>query len=215
MQELIESLNNLNESDFFGRVNLHIHTTCSDGLMKPEQVLEKAKDLNLKIISITDHNSIQAYSNLSIEGYEEIQLIPGVEFDCWYKSNFIHMLGYGIDVSNPKILNLCAKSSCATKLDLVRFFNQRKAKDVIESIKEAGGCAILAHPACCWNINIKKMIMELGEFGLDGVEAYYPYVRHRGIVKFHTVKEIISIAKELNLVMTGGTDCHGDNLAVG
>jgi len=208
MQGLFESLYNLNESDFFDRVNLHIHTTCSDGLIKPQEVLEQAKKLNLKIISITDHNSVQAYYQITSGDYEGFQLISGVEFDCWYKSNFIHILGYGIDINNPKIQQLCAKNSNATKLDIIRFFNKRNAKEVIQAIKEAGGVAVLAHPACCWNINIRKMIKELMEFGLEGIETYYPYIRHRGVVKFHTVQKIIALAKELNLLMTGGTDCH-------
>ncbi|MDD3013042.1 MAG: PHP domain-containing protein [Candidatus Gastranaerophilales bacterium] len=212
MQGLFESLYNLNESDFFDRVNLHIHTNCSDGLIEPQEALKQAKKMNLKIISFTDHNSVQAYNHVSSGNYEGLQLISGVEFDCWHKSNFIHILGYGIDIHNIKIQNLCAKNSNATKLDIIRFFNKRNAGEVIQAIKGAGGIAVLAHPACCWNINLKKMIKELMKFGLEGVETYYPYIRHRGIVKFHSIQKIIDITKELNLVMTGGTDCHNKNL---
>lgn len=39
-----------------------------------------------------------------------------------------------------------------------------------------------------------------------------PYVRHRAIVKFHTIEKIKVIAEDLDLLITGGTDCHGDNL---
>ncbi len=56
------------------------------------------------------------------------------------------------------------------------------------------------------------MITELKSFGLDGVEIYYPYIRHRAIVKFHTIGKIKKITEELNLLITGGTDCHGDDL---
>jgi predicted metal-dependent phosphoesterase TrpH len=212
MQQLFESLYNLNESDFFGRVNLHIHTTCSDGLIKPAEVLKQAKNKKLEIISITDHNSVKAYSQIEHDNQEGLILIPGVEFDCWYKSNFIHILGYCIDVNNSQIQNLCATNSVETKLDIIRFFNKRKAKDVIQAINNAGGLAILAHPACCWNINIKKMIKEMVDFGLAGIEGYYPYARHRSIVKFYSSEKIIDIAKEYNLLVTGGTDCHSKNL---
>lgn len=212
MQQLFESLYNLNESDFFSRVNLHIHTTCSDGLIYPVEVLKQAKDKKLEIISITDHNSVKAYEQIQNENVDNISLVTGVEFDCWYKSNFIHILGYCINVKNAKIQSLCARSNVETKLDLVRFFNKRQAKEVIQAINSAGGMAVLAHPACCWNINIKKMIRELMGFGLAGVEAYYPYARHRSIVRFHSSEKIIDIAKEYNLIMTGGTDCHNKEL---
>ncbi|OGH97364.1 MAG: hypothetical protein A2287_09295 [Candidatus Melainabacteria bacterium RIFOXYA12_FULL_32_12] len=212
MQSMIESLKNLKKSDFFANANLHIHTNFSDGTLSPDEVIEKAKESNLKVISITDHNSIEAYKYIPYENLGDLQVITGVEFDCWYKTNFIHILGYGFDINNEKLKQLCAKNINATRLDIIRFFNKRKAKEVIKTIKEAGGIAVLAHPACCWNINLKKMIKELQDFGLDGIEVYYPYTGHRGIVKFHTVDQIKEYAIKLKLLITGGTDCHSDNI---
>jgi predicted metal-dependent phosphoesterase TrpH len=212
MQNLIESLKNLEESDFNEKINLHIHTTCSDGSLTPIEVIEKAKQDNFKLISMTDHNSVEAYEQICHADLRNLNIITGVEFDCWYKSNFIHILGYGIDVNNEKIEKLCSKNPSAKKVDLVRFFNTRKAKDVINAIKEAQGISILAHPACCWNLNLKKMLRELQNIGLDGVEVYYPYVGHRKIVKFYSIKEIQQYASELNLLVTGGTDCHSRDL---
>jgi len=210
MKNLLESLKNLKEDDFFKNVNLHIHTNFSDGVLHPHQVIEKAENENFKIISITDHNSIEAYKY--IENTGSLKIITGVEFDCWHKTNLLHILGYGFDVNNEKLKNLCAKNSEATRFDLVRFFNHRKAENTIEAIKEAGGIAILAHPLFYWNINLKKMIKELQSFGLDGIEMYYPYVGYKRIIKFHSVSSIKTIAAELNLLATGGTDCHGEDL---
>ena len=45
--------------------------------------------------------------------------------------------------------------------------------------------------------------------GLDGIEVYYPYKRHRGIIKFHSRHNIKALAQKYNLIMTGGTDEHG------
>lgn len=47
------------------------------------------------------------------------------------------------------------------------------------------------------------------KIGLDGLECYYPYRRHRGIIKFHRAESIKKIADKLNLIKTGGTDTHG------
>lgn len=216
---MLDLLKTFTEADYYKDINLHIHTNFSDGKLSPAEIIQLAREKNFKYISITDHNTVEAYKCSELDSYaalrmtnNDLKIITGVEFDCWYKSNYMHILGYGIDLSNKNLQNLCAKNPNESKLDIVRIFTTRKSPEVIKTIKEAGGVAVLAHPCCCWNINIKKMIEELKNFGLDGLEVYYPYIRHRAIVKFHTVRKIKRIAQELNLLTTGGTDCHKDDI---
>ena len=208
MNETLKLISSFNRDDYFENVNLHIHSTCSDGVLEPKEIIEKAKSKGLKYFSITDHNTLNAYDEIEpVEG-----LITGVEFDCWQKTTLLHILGYGVDTKNEELKALCAKDKAGTTSDLVRFFSRRKPTDVIKAIKNAGGVAFLAHPACCWDINLKKMVKELAKMGLDGLELYYPYKRHRGIIKFYTKKQVANIAKELNLPVTGGTDAHGQEI---
>lgn len=210
-QNLIKIIKSLKETDFYQNVNLHIHTDCSDGKLSPDKVIEAAISQNIKIISITDHNSVEAYSKIK-DFNNQIQLLTGVEFDCWEGTDFLHILGYGFDLANDKIKKLCANDLAHCRYDILRFFTGRKAKDAITAIKEAGGIAVLAHPACCWSINIRKMIKKLVCCGLDGLEVYYPYTGHRKLVKFYSVEYIKSLAEELDLLITGGADSHGDEL---
>ncbi len=132
-------------------------------------IIEHAINKDLKYISITDHNTIEAYKHINSLDAGNLEIITGVEFDCWYKSNFMHILGYGIDLNDEELNNLCAKNPNETKLDIVRIFTPRKAPEVIKTIKNAGGVAVLAHPCCCWNLNIQKMIYELKSFGLTAL----------------------------------------------
>jgi len=207
-----ELLKKLKKEDYFSNANLHIHTCFSDGEALPEEVIRSAVEKNIKYISITDHNTIDAYKHIQSLEHGDLKIIAGVEFDCWYKSNFMHILGYGINLEDEGLKSLCAKSAKETKLDIVRIFSSRKAPDVVQKIKNAGGIAVLAHPCCCWNFNMPKMVSELKSFGLDGIEIYYPYVRHRAIVKFHTIKGMQKIAEDLELLISGGTDCHAKSL---
>jgi hypothetical protein len=203
-----EFLNSLNPDDFGKTVDLHLHTNCSDGKLSVQETLDKNINKGINILSITDHNTIEAYKNLNFDNVENIKIINGVEFDCWYGYTLLHILGYGIDIENKSLLDICAKKKSSTELDIVRFFNKRNAKDVITAIKNAGGVPVLAHPACCWNVNIKKMIKDLVQMGLEGLEVYYPYKRHRGFIKFYTIKQIKNIADEMGLLLTGGSDSH-------
>jgi len=82
-------------------IDLHIHTTTSDGSDEPKDILIKAQQLGLKYISITDHDSIGAYKKLkdiNIHNYYEGKLIPGCEFSAVHNRKPIEILGYGIDL---------------------------------------------------------------------------------------------------------------------
>ena len=94
----------------------------------------------------------------------------------------------------------------------MRIFAKRDIKKLIKAIHNAGGIAVLAHPACCWAVNLEEFIKKLISYGLDGLEVYYPYKRHRGIIKFHKASTVEKIADKYNLIKTGGTDLHGTYL---
>jgi len=82
-------------------IDLHIHTTSSDGSDEPQDILIKAQKLGLKYISITDHDSLGAYEKLGkidISSYFEGKIIPGCEFSVVHNSKPIEVLGYGIDL---------------------------------------------------------------------------------------------------------------------
>jgi predicted metal-dependent phosphoesterase TrpH len=195
-----------NKDDFYSKINLHIHSNFSDGIENFDSLVEQAKSLNMKHIAITDHNCILGHKKTKYKN--DPILITGVEFDCFYKMSLLHILGYGIDINNEKLNSLCAKSELEQKNDLIRLFKSRHPKKVIETIHEAGGIAILAHPCCCNVFNLKDFIKHLQKLGLDGIETYYPYDRFRGIIKFSSRKQPYKIANELNLIKTGGSDEH-------
>lgn len=81
------------------------------------------------------------------------------------------------------------------------------AKICIETIRQAGGIAVLAHPAtlCVPDDQLKGIIKGLKEYGLGGLETYYAEYRPDNIEKF------FGWAKEYDLICTGGTDYHGRN----
>ena len=184
-------MKDLTEQDFLsGKVNLHIHTNYSDGKADFKKVLDNAKKNGYKLISITDHNTVEGHKH-----YQDEILVTGVEFDCWFGYVFIHLLAYNIDVNHPSLCPFLAK----TKAELIK------------AIHEAGGIAVLAHPACYWAISLERLVKKLMKHGLDGIEVFYPYPRFRKIVKFHSAKDVRKIAdKYPQLLKTGGTDFHGE-----
>lgn len=189
-----------------GLVNLHIHTKYSDGHGEYRKIVQQAKEIGYKRIAITDHNTVQGHiENTDLLDY----VIPAVEFDVWYKYIFLHLLAYGIDINAECMHEFYSKDKKGTEKDIIRFFSKRNIKKLINAIHQAGGIAVLAHPACCWAINMEKFVQDLKELGLDGIEIYYPYPRWRKYLKFAPIDEINKIAEKYNLIKTGGTDFHG------
>ena len=205
-KKLIESIE---KEDFINnRVNLHIHSQYSDGEASFISIENQAANIKkYKLYSITDHNTIQGYID-----NPDTTAIPGVEFDVWYKYIFLHLLAYGIDVNNKDMQKFYAKDKRGTEMDIVRFFARRDLADLINSIHKAGGIAVLAHPCCCWAVNLENFIKDLVDMGLDGIEVYYPYPRWRKYIKFSSPEDIEKIADKYNLIKTGGTDCHATKL---
>ena len=204
-------IKNLKEEDFTrSRVNLHIHTTFSDGEGSFDNILNQAENSGYKYISITDHNTMDGY-RLS-NNINSAILIPGVEFDVWCGYVFMHLLAYGADKENPELKKFFAKDKKGTEWDIARLFSTRNLKKLIDAIHSAGGIAVLAHPACCWCISMDRFVGKLVKLGLDGIEVYYPYPRLRGILKFHSEDSVKNAADKYNLIKTGGTDCHSANL---
>ncbi len=82
-------------------IDIHSHTVHSDGSSSVLELLEEAEKLNLTLLSITDHNSIQAYyelQNSNIRNQFKGEIIPGIEITTTYKGEIIEILGYGFDL---------------------------------------------------------------------------------------------------------------------
>lgn len=91
-------------------VDLHIHTYYSDGTMTPKEVVEKAKERNVKIISITDHNKIDSWEEFkSMAIKENIIPIKGVEINVKHKDKVLHLLAYNF-TNTPELLSLINKA---------------------------------------------------------------------------------------------------------
>ncbi len=83
-------------------IDLHTHTSYSDGTWKVSKLLEEAQNVKLEILSITDHDTLAAYNELKKMDYKKIytgKIIPGIEFNTVYDGTTFHLLAYDFDCS--------------------------------------------------------------------------------------------------------------------
>jgi 3',5'-nucleoside bisphosphate phosphatase len=92
------------------RADLHCHTNCSDGTLTPVEVVRLAKEIGLSALSITDHDSVNAYET-ALPAAKEAGLLlgTGVEFSSYHLGRSVHLLGYNYSLESPELHAFCAK----------------------------------------------------------------------------------------------------------
>ena len=84
-------------------IDLHIHTTASDGTASPAQVVRMAGELGLSAISVADHDTVSGCGEAMAEGRAlGVEVVPGVEFSSRY-GRTIHILGYFLNTESPAL----------------------------------------------------------------------------------------------------------------
>lgn len=83
-------------------IDLHCHTTASDGHFDPEQLVERAHERGIKTLAITDHDSVEGFRRGRQRAAElGVQLIPGIELSTVWSGISIHIVGLGFDPESP------------------------------------------------------------------------------------------------------------------
>lgn len=92
------------------KADCHCHTVFSDGTLTPIALLDLAKEKQLTGLSITDHDTVDAYP-IALPYAKElgITLVPGIEISATYQNTSIHVLGYAFDLSNSALRIFCEK----------------------------------------------------------------------------------------------------------
>ena len=91
-------------------IDLHVHSNCSDGLLSPKEIIDKAVANGVSVISIADHDTVDAYNDelFQYANSKGVQIIPAVEISTKTEKCGIHVLGYNFDLSNKVLLDKLA-----------------------------------------------------------------------------------------------------------
>lgn len=113
------------------KIDLHIHSTMSDGSLTPKQIIDEAYKNGVKFLAITDHDTT---AGLTPELFDyakkfNIKIIPGVEVSTRYNRKGFHILGYNFDLNNQPLKDL---------LERVRNTRKKYLVDVNEKLSELG-----------------------------------------------------------------------------
>ena len=207
---IVDVLTNINSQSCPRSINLHCHTTSSDGSMDPIELIKQASTLGLKHLAITDHHSIEGY--LKIKRYLDkshfsispTNLWTGIEISCLLKGCLVHVIGLGFDLySQPIKPYLHGEAVTGSPL---------RAENVVNAINKSRGISILAHPAR-YRINFPALIHEAHLIGINGLEVWYDYdLSPKWSPSDLVCKSISQLAKKYKMLSSCGTDTHGYSL---
>ncbi len=94
------------------RIDLHMHSTVSDGTDTPEELLKLVRNAGIELFALTDHDSVKGCGILrKILGTGDPCLLSGVEFSCRDEEGKYHILGYGFDPESPPVRKLLEKGN--------------------------------------------------------------------------------------------------------
>lgn len=193
--------------------NFHMHTVCSDGRLEPEQLIEQAVQIGIQGLAVTDHHSINGYyrSQQWLERWRQAnraQPVPhlwtGIEVNANLLSDEVHILAYAFNPSHAAMQPYLQGKATSGQ--------DYQAAQAIDAIHQAGGLAVLAHPAR-YRRSHHDLIPAAAELGIDGVETYYAYSNPSPWKPSpRQTQEVRQLGSRYNLLHTCGTDTHGLNL---
>ena len=191
--------------------NFHMHTTASDGRLTPSELIQQALDIKLEGLAITDHHSVAGYqeaqrylNRLEDSKLGDLTLWTGVEVTSLLAGVEVHILGYAFAPEHPALQPYLTGEKPSGKT--------AQAQKVIDSIHQAGGLAVLAHPHR-YRRPARELIPLAAGFGIDGIEVYYSYGSSNPWKSTpDKTEEAYRLASDYDLYTTCGTDTHGSSL---
>jgi predicted metal-dependent phosphoesterase TrpH len=193
-------------------IDLHVHTTASDGRYSPAEIVRRAAVLGLAVIGISDHDTVEGIVPAleAAKAYPSLVVIPAVELSTDVPKGEVHMLGYFVDYTSVEF---------KSNLDRMRFSRFERALKMVEKIRRLGldidwqrvqeiaGEGILARP------HIAQALLEKG-YVTSFQDAFIKYIGRRGPAYVEREKVTPKEAVEL-ILKAGGLPVMAHPLTVG
>lgn len=150
-------------SSSFVIYDLHSHTTASDGLLTPEQLVERAVAMRVGVLAITDHDSTAGLPEAARHIAERdlpLTLINGVEISTLWQNHEIHIVGLMIDIDDPAMRGLLAEQ---------RQRREERAREIGARLTKAGiadawqGAAALAAGGAVTRGHFARCLVNMGK----------------------------------------------------
>lgn len=185
-----------------GYVDLHLHTTASDGVRSPSDLVSYAKTKGLQAVAVTDHDTIEGLPEALAEG-EKIgfEVIPGIEISAEHSPGSMHLLGYFLEIESPLLnerLGYLQKARAERNPRIVENLNRLGVQISYEDVVKASGKGQVGRPHFAQVLLEKGYVKSFQEafdrFLKKGASAYVDKFRFRSSEAIHFIREAGGVA---------------------
>jgi predicted metal-dependent phosphoesterase TrpH len=185
-----------------GYVDLHLHTTASDGVMSPSEIVRYAKAKGLQAIAITDHDTIEGLEEGLSEG-ERIgfEVIPGIEISAVHSPGSMHLLGFFLDIYHPLLnerLGYLQKARAERNPKIAEKLSRLGIDLTYEEVLKVSGGGQVGRPHFAQVLLGKRYVRSFQEafdrFLKKGAPAYVDKFRFTAKEALHFINEAKGIA---------------------
>ena len=113
-------------------VDMHLHTTASDGSFSPSEVVQRVKSSGIKVFSLTDHDTTAGVHEVEDDIPEGMEFFKGIEFSCKAGDIKCHILGYSYDDNHPDFMKALAAAEAKREDKLTTRIEHLREVDGIE-----------------------------------------------------------------------------------
>lgn len=178
------------------KVDLHLHSSVSDGVLSPAGVVARAAELGLTVISLTDHDTVDGIAPAleAAKKYPSLLVIPGIEINTDTSTGEVHVLGFYIDHTNPEFLTALKKLRDSRLIRAQKMIEKLSALGMPvewEHVKELSGKGSVGRP------HIARALLERGYIKTIK-EAFSKYIGFGGPA--YVPREKITPAEAIELI---------------
>jgi len=180
-------------------VDLHLHTTASDGTLAPRKLIDQVAATTLRVVAVTDHDSTEGLDEAikASANYPQLAVVPGIEFGTATGDSELHLLGYFIDAANPtlqrKLVQFRSERIDAARAMVNRLAELRRPVSWERVVELAGGSVGRPH--------IARAMIEAGHVETVA-EAFDRYIGDKGVARVPRPK--LHPVEALELVHSAG-----------
>jgi predicted metal-dependent phosphoesterase TrpH len=171
----------------------------SDGANTPEALVARAAELGIKILSLTDHDSVNGIEDASRAGKRlGVTIVPGIELSASLETREIHILGYFVDIANKKLqqaLTVFREDRLRRAERMVKKLNGLNAPITMASVQEQAGSASIGRP------HVARALVA-GGFVDSYYQAFVKYLGDNG--PGYEPRALVTPAQQVELIASAG-----------
>lgn len=151
-------------------IDLHTHSTASDGTFSPERLMEYAAEKNIKAIALTDHDTVDGICSAQAKAKElGLEFVPGIEISIQWPTGEFHLLGMGLQTASRELLELIEflrEERHSRNQKIIEKLNANGINVSYDEVKAVAGSETIGRPHFA-DVLLKKGIVKNRQMAFD------------------------------------------------